>query len=61
MPKTQRNQLWALQAAEKLLGSGEIEGKHPAGAKAQLHFQLFAARLKSCPKKKLLFTKVAND
>ena len=39
----------ALQAAEKLWISGEIEGGGPAGAKARLYFQLFAARLKSCP------------
>jgi hypothetical protein len=39
----------AKQAAKKGLLAGELPKKHAAGAKAHLYFQLFAARLKSCP------------
>jgi hypothetical protein len=38
-----------LEAAEKLGVSGEIGEKHPAGAKARVHFAALTARLKSCP------------
>jgi hypothetical protein len=39
----------AKEAAEKLRVSGEIDEKHPSGAKARVDSAVLTARLKSCP------------
>lgn len=48
--------VWASKVAAKVSSATKRRQKHPAAAKAGFFLQLFAARLKSCPFKTVLFS-----